>query len=115
MAASTRTRSLMRACTAKSVHLAQLGLRIATASRNRARFVAYLNLQNTDKRVTLVNRTGWCSLPSGKVYVLPERTIGDTGGESVVFVGAQNPPHASAGTLEEWRNPVAKLATGQNR
>ena len=95
--------------------LAQLGLRIATASRNRARFVAYLNLQNTDKRVTLVNRTGWCSLPSGKVYVLPERTIGDTDGESVVFVGAQNPPHAFAGTLEEWRNTVGKLATGQNR
>src|SRR6266516_2834345 len=51
--------------------LAQLGLKIATAPSKRALFVAYLNLQNTDKRVTLVNRTGWSSLPSGKVYVLP--------------------------------------------
>src|SRR5262249_17852253 len=37
------------------------------------------------------------------------------GRESVVFEGAQNPPYASAGTLDDWRKTVAALAAGHSR
>jgi len=95
--------------------LAQLGLKIATAPSKRALFVAYLNHQDSEKRVTVVNRTGWCNLPSGKVYVLPDRTIGNTGSETVIFVGAQSTLYAAKGTLEKWCDTIGKLAAGHKR
>jgi uncharacterized protein (DUF927 family) len=95
--------------------LAQLGLKIATAPSKRALFIAYLNHQDSEKRVTVVSRTGWCNLSSGKVFVLPDRTIGNTGSETVIFVGAQNTPYAVKGTLEKWCDTVGKLAAGHKR
>jgi uncharacterized protein (DUF927 family) len=90
--------------------LAQQGLRITTSASKRALFVAYLNVADSDKRATNVGRTGWCELNDDKVFVLPARTIGVTGNETVSFVGLRNAPYGELGTREQWRDSVGKLA-----
>jgi Primase C terminal 2 (PriCT-2)/Domain of unknown function (DUF927) len=60
--------------------LAQQGLRITTAAAKRGLFVAYLNYEDGEGRVTTMRRIGWCRLPTGMVFVLPEgQTIGGDG------------------------------------
>jgi uncharacterized protein (DUF927 family) len=93
--------------------LAQRGLRIATGANKRGSFVAYLNSVNSDKRATIVSRTGWCDFNDNKVFVLPTRTIGVTGNETVSFVGSRNAPFGERGTLEQWGDSVGKL-TGEH-
>jgi hypothetical protein len=90
--------------------LAQRGLKITTSPAKRAMLVAYLNHHDTAQRVTVVTRTGWCTLKSGKVYVTPDRTLGDAGDEKVTFLGAQNPrTHRRA----RWTNGVTPSASSQ--
>jgi uncharacterized protein (DUF927 family) len=95
--------------------LAEQGLRIETGANKRGLFVAYLNSADSDKRATIIGRTGWCEFNDGKVFVLPARTIGVTGNETVSFVGSRNAPYGERGTLEEWRDSVGVLTCGHDR
>src|ERR1700694_3798786 len=93
--------------------LAAQGLGIITSARSK--FVDYLNRQNTNVRVSPVTRTAWVETPTGKFFVLRSRTIGATEDETVIFVGAQNPPYAERGSLEEWRDSIGSLTAGHDR
>jgi hypothetical protein len=65
------------------------------------------------KRVRRVEKTGWFD----GVFVMPERTIGQSqNNERVVFGGPSGKAnYAEAGTLEEWKKEVAARASGNSR
>lgn len=67
---------------------------------------------NCDMRVRLVKQTGWC----GGAFVLPTRTIGDAGGEDVMFDGrADAARYAIKDPLPDWIETVAALCAGNTR
>ena len=63
-------------------------------------------------RITMVRRTGWV----GSAFVLPHKTIGETGGETIMFDGrADIARYGERGTLDNWRKSVAAPAAGNTR
>jgi putative DNA primase/helicase len=63
-------------------------------------------------RITMVRRTGWF----GSVFVLPHKTIGNTEGDKIMFDGrADIARYAERGSLEDWKNHVATLASRNSR
>lgn len=89
------------------------GLLLGSASQDRKSLLQLLlNIEPTG-RARCVEQVGW----HGDVFVLPDRTIGANGEESVVF---QSPSGiirglGSNGTLEEWMERVARLCDSSDR
>ncbi len=72
----------------------------------------YLSKLRPKRRVTIVTRTGWHDIGRQSVFVLPgETTIGPRGGERVIL-DAVSGLYEARGSLEEWRDGAAKLASG---
>lgn len=92
--------------------LAALGLAIAPGRKARELLVAYLHVWPVDDRARCVERLGW----HGAVYVTPGESVGENG-EIVVFQNAHaiEPAFSVAGTVEEWRDTVGRLAAGNSR
>jgi uncharacterized protein (DUF927 family) len=90
--------------------LANRGLRI---DRTRQRdFVGYLSGVSAPRRVTVVSRTGWQEIGGRSVFVLPAETIGRHNGERVILDAAAHGSYEARGSIEEWRDGPAKLASG---
>ena len=91
------------------------GFMAPTGARPRALLTAYLQSRNPAEHVRHVPRVGW----SGRgVYVLPDETIGQSGdGERVIFhsEGGAHSGFARRGTLERWKDDLARLAVGNSR
>ena len=81
----------------------------------------FIDSQHPAKKIRSVATTGWHTVrvndQDGKVFVLPNRTIGSTGDESVVLqTKAYSPSTITvSGTLESWQREVAALAVGNSR
>jgi putative DNA primase/helicase len=94
------------------------GLYVNSGKRARELLTNYLVAVRTDDRATAVNRCGWHSVGDRRVYVLPDRAIGTSGGEHILL---QTETPASAfgfgkrGTPEEWRAHIALKAEGNSR
>lgn len=86
---------------------------ITTNAHYRERFSEYLQTAPTDRMVRCVARVGWY----GATYVLPDCTIGPEGSEEIRY----QPAHESLnwwkvkGELEEWREHVGRLCSGNSR
>ena len=93
--------------------LATRGLKIATGP-NRTFLAQYLNTRKDGDRVTIVPRTGWHAVDGKKVFALPGEGIGIDG--RIILAAEVTASHyASSGTLEEWKDSVAKLAQAHGR
>jgi len=92
--------------------LAHQGLRIASGRRACELLDNYLKSTIIKKRARCVERLGW----HGDVYVMPTEAIGKTA-DVVVFQNASGaaPALSTAGTVEQWRDGVARLAAGNSR
>ena len=94
--------------------LSDLGLNIAHGHKAANHLLAYLKSWKVKARVRCVDKLGW----HGDTYVLPSGAIGQVeGAEPVVYQNTHNaqPKHSTAGTLEEWRDHIGKLAIGNSR
>ncbi len=87
------------------------GLLIAPGIKWRHHLIEYINTTTPDERALCVNRTGWY----GDVFVLPDRTIGQT--EELVIYQAERQPrqYRTAGTLIDWQTHIAKHCVGNSR
>ncbi len=95
-------------------NLASRGLRISIGpSRNH--FVRYLNEVTIEKRVTVVQTTGWHDIDASKVFVLPNGTIGSAESETVRLEVAATSPFDSCGTLADWQKGVGSLVASHSR
>lgn len=92
--------------------LLRQGLNIATSQKARNLLSAYIQTARTEKKALCVDRLGW----HGNVYVLPDKSIGETD-EITVFQnsGYLEPAFSQAGTLEEWKEHIARLSAGNSR
>lgn len=87
--------------------LAELGLWLSTAKDKTANIMQYLQSGTDAPRARKVERTGW----HDGVFILPNEVVGNHS-EKLIFQGSGKPPIATAGTLEGWRDGVAKYAVG---
>lgn len=74
--------------------------------------VDYLQMCDSERRLTCVEKTGWYD---GRVFVTPSKSHGDDD-DSIIYQGAiKGSDQKSKGTLEGWRDEVASLAAGNSR
>lgn len=71
----------------------------------------YLTTVQPDAKARCVTRIGW----HNRAFVLPDATMGDTGGEVTVLQGAADHAFRVGGTLDGWRDGVARMAVGNSR
>ncbi|MDB5451896.1 MAG: hypothetical protein JWO33_474, partial [Caulobacteraceae bacterium] len=91
--------------------LADAGLVFDTARGRMDKLSSALMRVRSTTRITLVGTTGWC----GDRFVLPGRTIGPAGGETVLFTGdAPSLNYGADGGLDAWRSEVAAFAAGNS-
>lgn len=92
--------------------LSRLGLTIAPGKKARELLSSYLQICNVEARARCVNRLGWY----GTVYVTSSESIGENN-EIIVFQNthAIEPAFSISGTVEDWRNKVGKLISGNSR
>lgn len=92
--------------------LARLGLAISPSKKARDLLASFLQVWPVEDRARCVDRLGWY----GGVFVTPAESIGQDG-EIVVFQNAHaiEPAYSVAGTVEEWRDSVGRLAAGNSR
>jgi uncharacterized protein (DUF927 family) len=89
--------------------LAHQGLSIGAGRRVCELLENYIKTTPVKARVRCVERLGW----HGGVYVTPNEVMGQSG-DTVVFQNASgaDPALSTAGTVEQWRDSVARLAAG---
>jgi putative DNA primase/helicase len=92
--------------------LLSFGLEIATSRRARALLMQYLQTARPEARARCASRTGW----HDAVFVLPDRTIGDSQERTLYQAATAAPNHfRQAGTLAEWQAEVAANCMGNSR
>jgi len=89
------------------------GLYIAPQRKARELLTAFLASVRVTMRAQAVSRIGW----HGRAFVLPDDTIGDTAGETVLLQSTGGFDHAfrSCGTLADWQHHIARYAAGNSR
>ena len=87
--------------------LADMGLKIAPGIKAKNLLTTYIQTAELDALVRCTERIGW----HGGAFVLPDRTIGDAGGERVLFQSAVATvsQFKQRGTVAEWKQQVAAL------
>lgn len=99
--------------TAYRAELLNQGFWMPTDAKRRALLTAYLQSRRPAELVRIVDRVGW----HGRAYVLPRETLGDTGGERILFQ-SEAPLESTfdhRGTLEQWRGRIAAPCVGNSR
>ena len=92
--------------------LGPLGLIVLPYPSTRLALAEYMSLVKPTRRIRKVKSIGW----HNGYFVLPEKTYGATEIDQVVLDGMRNDhTYRSAGTLQEWKDNVAKYAVGNNR
>jgi putative DNA primase/helicase len=73
----------------------------------------YLQSRQPGELVRIVDRVGW----HGRAYVLPRETLGDDGGERILFQ-SEAPTEGTfeaRGTLAQWQERIGRLCVGNSR
>jgi uncharacterized protein (DUF927 family) len=96
-----------------SANLAAQGLKVSTG-KGRAHLSHYLNGVRCDRRITMVDRTGWQEIDDRRAFVLPDRAIGAPT-SSLVLRNQRETPYAVRGSISDWQNGVGRLACGHSR
>ncbi len=92
--------------------LLRQGLHITSSTKLRHYLIEYISKTIPDERALCVNRTGWCN---DNVFVLPNRTIGQSN-EVIIYQAERQPKqYRTQGTLIEWQTHVAKHCVGNSR
>ena len=99
--------------TAYRAELLNQGFMVPTDAKRRALLTAYLQSRRPAELVRIVDRVGW----HGRAYVLPRETLGDEGGERIMFQsdGPVETTFGQRGTLEQWRERIGALCVGNSR
>lgn len=93
--------------------LLSMGLQLSGYGKARNLLTQYIQTAMVEKRARCVERTGW----HGGCFVMPDRTIGDTDDERILFQSAS----AASGTIKKrgklagWQENVAALCVGNSR
>lgn len=105
-------RLLSGGCEEMRGELLRLGYDVPARPSNRNLLTDYIQQTTPQTRARCVERTGWHE----RVFVMPERTIGDSA-ELVLFQSETAATHvySESGELADWRSDVADLCRGNSR
>lgn len=91
------------------------GLIIGVTTRAPQKLIEYIQTTNPkdNAKALCTGRTGWHS----NCFVLPDRTIGDTNGEIIIYQSSSSQANTMGqhGELQQWRDNVAALCIGNSR
>lgn len=92
--------------------LLSMGLQMSTMTKARNLLTQYIQTAPVQTRARCVDRTGW----HGRVFVMPERTLGETE-ERILFQSASAAPGTfkQRGKLADWQKHVATPCAGNSR
>ncbi len=99
--------------TAYRAELLGQGFMMPTDAKRRGLLTTYLQSRRPPDLVRIVDRVGW----HGRAYVLPRETLGDDGGERIVFQ-SEAPTEGTfdqRGSIDQWRGRVGCLCAGNSR
>jgi putative DNA primase/helicase len=99
--------------TAYRAELLSQGFMVPTDAKRRALLTAYLQSRKPADLVRIVDRVGW----HGRCYVLPRETLGDDGGERILFQ-SETPTEGTfsqLGTADQWRHRIGRPCVGNSR
>ncbi|TDY23931.1 putative DNA primase/helicase [Paraburkholderia sp. BL6665CI2N2] len=91
--------------------LARLGLDIAPGNKARIKLSEYVTTAKPIARGRCVTRTGW----HAGAFVFPDRTIGESKERVIFQAEAVMRAYSQAGTLDDWKQNVARLCSGNSR
>lgn len=99
--------------TAYRAELLNQGFKAPTDAKRRALLTQYLASRQPETLVRIVDRVGW----HGRAYVLPRQTLGDDGGEVLMFQSeaAIEGGMSERGTLDEWKGRIGRRCVGNSR
>ncbi|MBW2185877.1 MAG: DUF927 domain-containing protein [Deltaproteobacteria bacterium] len=103
------------------IQFVSLGGCFAPNTRERSQFVdlmkSFCRHSHKLPRITLADRSGWINKEQHYAYVMPDKTIGSLGEESVLLPnpGDGAPDYTVSGTLEQWQQQVGRLCVGNSR
>lgn len=89
------------------------GFMVPTDRHRRQWLTEYLQSRQPTELVRIVDRVGW----HGRAYVLPRETLGDDGGERILFQ-SEAPTEGTfeaRGTLAQWQERIGRLCIGNSR
>lgn len=89
------------------------GFMVPTDTHRRRWLTDYLSSREPSELVRIVDRVGW----HGRAYVLPRETLGDDGGERILFQ-SEAPTDGTferRGTLAQWQERIGRLCAGNSR
>lgn len=89
------------------------GCSLSTASKAKGKLLDFLATASIETRALAVDRVGWAN----GAFALPDRTIGDTPAQRVMYQGPAAFDHAYRvnGDLVEWQDLVARFGIGNSR
>lgn len=92
--------------------LARLGLNISPSKTARDLLASYLQVVPIEARARCVDKLGW----HGDVFVTATESIGHSS-DRVVFQNTNfiEPAQSVAGSMEEWRDTIGQLSSGNSR
>jgi putative DNA primase/helicase len=92
--------------------LLSMGLLIEPGLKAKNHLTTYIQTADVPSRVRCVDRIGW----HGDVYVLPDRTIGESD-ETILFqsAGGAISPFKQRGVLADWQTHVSAYCRGNSR
>jgi len=93
--------------------LLAMGFMVPTDGKRRPLLTAYLQSRRPAELVRIVDRVGW----HGRAYVLPRETLGDDGGERILFQ-SDAPTEGTfdqRGDLDKWRGLIGRHCVGNSR
>jgi uncharacterized protein (DUF927 family) len=100
---------------AASGELLDAGLRIGSGTARKL-VIEYLQTSTPDKRAKTTTKTGWHGVDDEMVFVLPEKTIGESPEEWLYSNQLPDSnPYRQKGTLKAWRENVSALCAGSSR
>jgi len=75
----------------------------------------YLQTIETQKRIRSVTQIGWYGTSQQCVFILPGQTFGNSENETYLFESTTPDIFSHNGTLDDWKENVAKYAYGNSR
>ena len=87
------------------------GLDIGTDSRTKRKLNEYLNLVNPEKTICYTMRSGW----HGRSFLTANKVYGKSDGTLIHIPAAEPAKLSISGTLEDWKNNVAKFCINNSR
>jgi putative DNA primase/helicase len=99
--------------TAYRAELLSQGFMVPIDAKRRGLLTSYLQSRTPADLLKIVDRVGW----HGRAYVLPRETLGDDGGERIIFQSdaPTEGSFAKRGTLEQWNDRIGRLCVGNSR